>query len=450
MTSKQFSLRLAVRLLILSCLMYLAVWLISQSGYYASAFLSAVIFFIGASELWHFIRRTNHDIARFLGAARYADYSQNFSLKGGDTGFAELGATFNDILERMRAHQSEQKIEVQKLKAMIEHSPVPLLTVHGDDSIELHNNAVRRLFESVQVRQLKDLEQFGKSFQSAIANALPDKRELLSYTFENTEYQLALATTESTVAGQKSRMISLQNIQSELDTTQGQAWQDLVRVLTHEIMNSITPITSLASTALDLSEDLHRRADKASVEHDELNDLRDALSTMARRSSDLLDFVESYREFQRVAPPEKKLFAINAMFESVGRLAKAEWPDCDTWLSFTIKHHGLEIYADQSLLEPVLLNLIRNAYQATHGLGQREIELRGYLDRRGNAVIEISDNGPGIEENIAKKIFVPFFTTKQDGSGVGLALARQVMTAHGGFIQVGQSKTGGAKFSLTF
>jgi C4-dicarboxylate-specific signal transduction histidine kinase len=163
-----------------------------------------------------------------------------------------------------------------------------------------------------------------------------------------------------------------------------------------------------------------------------------------------MQFVDSYRQLTRLAPPEKKRLQIADVFESVGRLAAAEWPDGDAWLSLQVDPAGLDVYADQILLEPVLLNLLRNAWQATRDVDHPAVRLQGRLNRRGNVVIEVCDNGPGVADDIARKIFVPFFTTKEEGSGVGLALARQVMTAHGGFIRVGQNDGGGAKFTLTF
>jgi signal transduction histidine kinase len=252
------------------------------------------------------------------------------------------------------------------------------------------------------------------------------------------------------VAGESNRLVSLQDIQSELDVTQAQAWQDLVRVLTHEIMNSITPVTSLAKTATDVVDDVIKKAEPDSPMSADLSDLRDAVHTVASRSDSLMQFVHSYRQLTRLAPPEKKRVHLADLIASVVRLAEAEWPGSETALSVQVEPAELDVYADRDLLEPVLLNLLRNALQATANHKQPRIDLCGRLNRRGNVVIEVCDNGPGVPDDIARQIFVPFFTTKDQGSGVGLALARQVMTAHGGFIQVGSNEGGGAKFSLTF
>jgi nitrogen fixation/metabolism regulation signal transduction histidine kinase len=412
--------------------------------------LAASLLAITAAELWWFIGRTNREVARFLDAARHADFSQRFSFDDLGTGFGDLGQTFTEILERMLDQRAATEVEARRLNALIDHIPVPLLTVHGDNSISLQNNAARRLFGASHVTRLSDLRQFGMSFHDAVADAVPGNRELVTFSVDGVEYQLTLATTENIVAGESSRLVSLQDIQAELDVTQAQAWQDLVRVLTHEIMNSITPVTSLAATAADVVDDILKKSGADSPIAEDLVDLRDAVTTVARRSDNLMQFVDSYRQLTRLAPPEKKRIQIADVFESVGRLASAEWPDSETWLSLSVDPAGLDVYADRILLEPVLLNLLRNAWQVTKDLDLARVQVRGRMNRRGNVVIEVCDNGPGVPDDIANKIFVPFFTTREEGSGVGLALARQVMTAHGGFIRVSQNEGGGARFTLTF
>jgi nitrogen fixation/metabolism regulation signal transduction histidine kinase len=215
-------------------------------------------------------------------------------------------------------------------------------------------------------------------------------------------------------------------------------------------MNSITPVTSLAKTSLSLVDDVLRKEKAGEPLDEDLEDLRDAVATVARRSNSLTQFVDGYRQISRLAPPEKKRVRLSKLFESASQLLVAEWPDSKVSLSVEVTPVELDVYADRDLLEPVLLNLLRNAWQSTVNIENPAIALRGRLNRRNNVVIDVIDNGPGVPDSLATKIFVPFFTTKESGSGVGLALARQVMIAHGGFIRLSRNDSGGATFSLTF
>ena len=283
-----------------------------------------------------------------------------------------------------------------------------------------------------------------------MVEAVPGRRELVSFTVDSIDYQLTLASTEVIIDGKREQLISLQDIQTELDVNEAQAWQELVKVLTHEIMNSITPVTSLAKTSVDLVDDLAGKTKDDDTLKEDMADLRDAVTTVARRSDSLMQFVDSYRQITRLAPPEKKRVLVSDLFESVRRLAVAEWPRAEQAIHVAFEPEQLDVYADRDLLEPVLLNLLRNAWHAAENEDQPEIHLSARLNRRGNVVIEVADNGPGVPHEIANRIFVPFFTTKKDGSGVGLALARQVMTAHGGFVRLLDSTERGARFALTF
>ena len=450
MAFRRFTLRLAVRLLLIATAMLASLWLLLQPGYHGLTVIAAAVTVLMASELWYFINRSNREVTRFVDALRHADFSQRFALRGLGSGFDELGETLDGVLERQQAEREEGETANRRLRALIEHIPVPLLTVHADQSITLQNNAARRLFGAGKVTRLPDLMRFGSGFHSAILEAVPGHRELVTFTVEDIEYRLTMATTEIVIGGQAERLVSLQDIQTELDETQAEAWQDLVKVLTHEIMNSITPITSLATTAGELVGDLQERSDRGEPLGEDLDDLRDAVRTVARRSGSLLQFVESYRQITRLAPPERRRIRLEDLFDSVTRLARAEWPDSASSLSCSVEPPGLDVFADRDLLEPVLLNLLRNAWLATAEVENPRIRMRGTLNRRGHVTIVVSDNGPGVPVELSRKIFVPFFTTRKGGSGVGLALARQVMIAHKGFIRLDHNESGGARFTLIF
>lgn len=450
MAFRRFSIQLILRVLFVGIAASATTWLLVTPGLHGLTLLCALVLVILTAEFWRYVSRTNREITRFLDAARHADFSQRFSFENVGAGFEEMAEAFSDILDKLAAVRSDQEIRLRRLRALVEHTPVPLLVIHGDNSVTLQNNSARRLFGSENVTKLSDLRRFGVGFHAAIDESVPGHRELVSFSVEDVEYKLTLSTSENLVAGEVVRLVSLQDIQGEIDETQAEAWQELVLVLTHEIVNSITPVHSLAATAAEVVEEISARTASDADIADDLADLRDAVHTLEKRSENLMEFVGSYRQLTRLAPPEKTRISIRQLFDSVTKLVVAEWPESRETLTCFVTPEGLDVYADQVLLEPVLLNLLRNAHHATSSVLQPRIEMRARLNSRGNVVVEVSDNGPGVPENLAQKIFVPFFTTKEQGSGVGLALSRQVMTAHGGFIQLARTEGGGARFSLTF
>jgi len=447
---KKFSLLLAGRLILIMLTLLGFVYLIIIPGYHAATLLAFGVAAGLTTEMVQFVSKTNAEVTRFLDAARYADFSQRFNLQSLGSGFGDLGDTFTDILQRFQAVRSGQEEELKHLKALLEHVPAPLISLYADGHITLWNNAARRLFGSAHVTKLADLQQFGEELAKQVSVLQAGERRLVAFTAEGLEQQLTVSASQLVIGGRTEKLISLQDIQSELDIAQLQAWQDLVRVLTHEIMNSITPVASLAKTAVDLVEDAASRVPDNPEVVEELADVRDAVTTVARRSDSLMQFVSSYRRLTRLPPPKKALVRIEDLFADVTRLTAQHWEEKGLALTVHVEPSELDISADRDMIEQILINMLQNAEQALKGVEGATVWLTARLNRRGHATIELADNGPGVPADIAKKIFVPFFTTKRDGSGVGLALTRQVMIAHGGSVSLTERDGGGAKFTLTF
>lgn len=447
---KQFSLLLTVRLMLLFItVMSLAILVISP-GFLAASLLITLVALGQIFEIVRFVKLTNDDLTRFLDAMRYGDFGQKFDHAGMGAGFIELGEAITDILERFRQYRGQQEEELKHLKALIEHVPVPLMSLKGDGTILIHNNAARRLFGSTHVARISDLSQFGDDFRKRVVTLAPGERHLVTFKIDDLEQTLTVASTQIVTAGKVEKIISLQDIQSELDVAQLKAWQDLVRVLTHEIMNSITPVSSLAKTSTDLVDDAIKKIEGQPELVEELTDVRDAVDTVARRSDSLMHFVQSYRRLTRLPPPEKEQLNIKKTFADVIKLASVDWHEKKIEIEHDVSTDGLEIFADREMLEQMLINLMKNAEQALEGTDDAKVKLAAKLSKRGRIVMEVADNGPGISDDLAAKIFVPFYTTKRDGSGVGLALTRQVMIAHGGSVSVSKTNGGGATFILTF
>jgi two-component system nitrogen regulation sensor histidine kinase NtrY len=215
-------------------------------------------------------------------------------------------------------------------------------------------------------------------------------------------------------------------------------------------MNSITPVASLAQTTADIAEDVRHKLEDDHPQKQEIEKISNAAMTMSRRAGNLMQFVSNFRQLTRLPKPKKQIISVQDVFDHVLRITQAGNFNERHKLMTEVTPPGLEFNIDPEQIEQALINLLRNAEQALASQQDGEIKLLAYLDQRGRITIEVCDNGPGIEKNIMNKIFVPYFTTKPEGSGIGLALARQIMTYHGGFIRASNREKGGASFKLTF
>ena len=256
--------------------------------------------------------------------------------------------------------------------------------------------------------------------------------------------QLAVYATGFRLREQEYSLVSLHNIQSELEEQEMEAWQKLIRVLTHEIMNSITPIASLAGTVNGMLNGAGQ------VEDETIDDVRQALQTIQRRSEGLLRFVDTYRNLTHLPTPEFQILPVAELFDRVAQLMRPQLEEQGTSLAVEVEPRSLELTADAGQIEQVLINLLRNAAQALDGQQGGRIGLRARMDGRGRPLIEVSDDGPGIVTEALDKIFIPFFTTRQDGSGIGLSLCRQIMRLHRGTIGARSQPGEETVFALRF
>ena len=425
-------------------------YLIVIPDYYASTLLIAIIFIIQSVTLYRFILKTNNELTRFFDAARFADYSQRFEFQELGAGFGELGKTFTDILKRFRENSSEKEEEFRHLKALIEHAPVPLISIHADGRVSLWNNSARRLFGINTITHIDNLADFGDAFSTQVQSINVGERQLIKLEIDSMQQRLVISATQIIIAGQKEKILSLQDIQSELDSAQLEAWQDLVRVLTHEIMNSITPVASLAKTAADLLDDVKSKLADSTELQDELNDASSAVNTVARRSDGLMNFVNSYKKLTQLPTLNKKPIKLNKLLTQVSKVFTQRWEEKNIELKIRVTPVELEFTVDVDMIEQVLINLLQNAEQAVENKANPQIEITASLNKRGHVALDIFDSGDGIPNELTQKIFVPFFTTKREGSGVGLALTRQIMIAHNGNVTLKESPLEGACFRLTF
>jgi nitrogen fixation/metabolism regulation signal transduction histidine kinase len=389
------------------------------------------------SGLWRHITRTNRTVARFLEALRFGDTALQFDAHGG-AGFSELGGSLNEALARFRAEQDRVAGELRYLDALVDDMPVAVLTVDGTGHVTLANKAARRLFTAEHGTLPEDFAIYGATFARRLANPSRNE-ELLILNIAGRPQRMLVRTATLERLGQRTRAMSVQPIQGTLDAVEMAAQTDLVRVLTHEILNSLTPVTSLAATAADLLGDPDLSADPR------VGDARVAVETLARRAQGLSNFIEAYRAVAQTPEIKRQRFAARPWADELARIFAAKTPGIP--LLVEVAPDTLALDADPDLFAQVVINLLQNAAQALHATERPQLTLRLTGDAQSMA-IEVADNGPGVPESLRQDVFLPFFTTRATGTGVGLNLARQIVIAHGGAIDVTDAPGGGALFRI--
>ena len=313
------------------------------------------------------------------------------------------------------------------------------------------NNAVKRLLKISNLRYIDDLKLIKKDLPEIFHKMKAGDNTLIKLFIKDELLQLSVYATEFRMRGEEYVLISLQNIHAELEEKEIESWQKLIRVLTHEIMNSITPISSLASTVQEMMfENPEERLILKDLDQEDLDGINSGLKTIQSRSQGLLNFVEIYRNLTRIPKPNFRYFEIKELFERASELMKPKLDKLNIKCESKIIPGDLKITADPDLIDQVLINLLLNSIDAVSNIKNPYISITGYKNDSGRVLIEISDNGSGIKPDILDKIFMPFFTSKKTGSGIGLSLSRQIMSLHKGSISVKSTPKEGTIFTLTF
>ena len=426
--SRRFAWRLAGRLAGFAIATLAFVLLIGHGDMPATAVIAGGMMLWSGVSVWSFASRTNVELTRFIAALNQRDLAQSFARDGRGSGFDELGRAFDGAIRALRTTRAAQMADNRFAGALVDGAPTPLLAIDGNGRIEMANKAARRLFAGVSGVRIDDYAPFGGEFVEAL-RATPAGRRSTRLLIDGLPQRAMLSVTSVDRSGTSWRIAAIQVIQHELDQAEVAAQADLVRVLTHEIMNSITPVTSLADSAARLMATIDDGSDPV------IGDVRGAIETLARRAAGTMHFVESYREFARTPAVTIAPFDARAWATELARLFAASAVGKDIRLDVALPAADFTVQGDVGLLTQVTLNLLKNAGEAAsaHGPAPRvRLSVAPMID--GRAKITVSDNGPGILDKYAQDVFLPFFTTKSDGTGVGLSFARQIVLLHGGRI----------------
>ncbi len=450
MIFKNFRFNLIVRVILLIASIFLFYYSFSTDYFFTPIIVGAAIIF-QVSSLVRYIDKTNRELTSFLESIRFNEFTRTFKIEGLGSSFDELNTAFNEVINDFQRVRSEKEEHFYYLQTILQNIDISLIAFQNDGTIELINKSAKKLFQVSGLTNITGLENMSKELVDLLFRIKPGQSELVKVYDEDDFLQLAVYATTIKVKDKLITLVTIKDIQHVLEEQETEAWQKLIRVLTHEIMNSITPISSLSSTLENLLKEYSFEGKgETSVDNESLIEMEKALQTINKRSNGLLHFVNTYRNLTRIPKPNFEICKIEELFSNINLLMAKEIDKQKIKLISTVEPPKLEITADEQLIEQILINLMKNSIHALKGRTGNEIHLNAFYNKRGRFTIQVADNGPGILPDVLDKIFIPFFTTKTSGSGIGLALSRQIMRLHGGTITAYSKLDEETVFTLTF
>ena len=450
MILKSFYIQIIIRvsLILISSIILGTILANLDHGYYYS--LLGTITFI-SFQSWMLvskINRTNNDLERFLSGIHDQESSLRFPDEG-STSFKKLHSRMNDVFNIIQKGKIESEKSRQILQSVVDHVNTGLLSFDSNGVIEFQNNALQRFIDIEAHGQLASLRTVDKELCDILLTIIPGNDVLYKLKRDNLIRSVLIKATKLKSENKVLTIVSFEDITGELERKELDSWQRLIRVLTHEIMNSISPVTSLTSVIAGY----FKNRDGEPLPQDKIDDkviskTLSGLNTIEETGIGLLDFVEKYRSLTLLPQPKPETFRIENLFGKCKELMESTIP-ANIVIQTSVNPEGLSLTADQSQVEQVLINLVKNSVEALGNVKKGTIRLNAF-SVNGEVQIEVDDNGPGIPDEIKEDIFVPFYTTRENGSGIGLSLSRQIMQNHHGTISVNSIAGNGATFCLRF
>ena len=453
MLIKSFKSQLILRVLFLTATSVLFAFLVFKTEF---MFVPLAVAFLGVFQVFSLIRfmeKTNRDLSRFLLSIKFDDTSQTFTSQGLGSSFSELKDGFNEVMKKLQQTRSEKEVHARYIETIIQHVGTGLLAFKPSGRVDLINNAAKKLLKVAGLRNIRDMKAESPELVDTLLNLKHGEKKLVKLGKEGEAGYLSIFAHSFVIQDQEYTLISIQNIQEELEEKEMEAWQNLIRVLTHEIMNSITPISSMTATLVDMlnkNEKEDRGIEANMIDSEDLVDMLDALKAIHRRSEGLMNFVGTYRNMTLIPTPKFKILPLKNFLKRVEKLMSNKLADRGIAFKWSVSPESLELTADQDLMEQVMINLLLNAISAVTGRENPKINVSAFLGAEGAIIIRVEDNGVGIVEGALEKIFIPFFTTKKQGSGIGLSLSRQILRLHRATIRARSIPNEKTTFTLRF
>jgi nitrogen fixation/metabolism regulation signal transduction histidine kinase len=430
---------------------FLFAFLITLARHEISSIILGLLIVFQTYSLIVYVNRTNTKLSQFFDSIRFSDFSTSFSDKSLGKSFEKLSNSFNEVIDEFKKNRAEKEEHYNYLQTVVQHINIGIICYGSDGKVDMYNNAAKRLFKKNTLRNVNDLKNVKKELPEILIKLKAGDKLLLKIFTHDELKQLSLYATEFRMRGEDYVLVAFHDIHAELEEKEIESWQKLIRVLTHEIMNSITPISSLASTVNDMLIDRSdEKPELKKLDNEDLDSIGHALNTIQNRSRGLLNFVDIYRNLTRIPKPNFRYFQVQEAFNRAEQLLKTKMENLNIQYNCKAYPDDLMLTADPDLLDQVIINLILNAMDAVKDKDSAEVTLIAYNNQSNRTTIEVSDNGTGIKPDIIDKIFMPFFTSKKEGSGIGLSLSRQIMHLHKGSISVKSKLDKGTVFTLVF
>jgi nitrogen fixation/metabolism regulation signal transduction histidine kinase len=447
---RRFSLLVIVRVLLLVATTFTLAFIFGDERLLFNHIILAVIIAFQVWEMIHFVGRTNRELSRLFNAVRHQDFSATFQQGLSGTSFKELETSMNEVVRAYKTVKIQREAQFHLLQSLVSQIQVGILVLGDDDEITLFNPTAEMLLGIKGTRNWRLVKQLKPGFAQSVQDLGGSGRKLTELTDGSYTRMVSLDVQTIQLLERPCTLITLQDINSEIEQKEIEAWHKLIRILTHEIMNSVTPIASLTETMqsmLTARDGSPRRT--GDISEETVSDIRFSLETIQKRSEGLLKFVDTYRKLTRVPKPTLESVDLTDLFASVERLMSDSLSQKSIVLSAEVKPGVGSVLLDRSLIEQVLINLITNSMYALEGRPAPYVHLSAYKSG-GSLTIEVRDNGKGIPAKELTEIFVPFFSTRRGGSGIGLSLSKQIVSLHGGTVKVSSQEGKGTSFYLRF
>lgn len=450
MLRHSFKLNILLRVLLILALGFAMVYIIAQTHFWLVAFWIGLAVLLLVGDLLRYLRQSHRELENMLVAIRHGEFSSTRNTRLQTASMREAYVRAMQALQQLRQEKETNHLYLQNV---VEHVNIALLCFDVGGKIVLINRAATALLQKPFLKEVNDLKTIDYELFSTIDRLEANEKSLIKVIVNGHLLNLLVQATEFKLQGRYFKLVSLQDFRTELEEQEIASWQKLIRVLTHEIMNSVIPIANLSGIINQMLEDpsgkvLYRNL--ATLDTEEIDDLHGSLQTIENRSKGLVNFVKAYKSLTQLAEPTFKTLAVHTLFERVHKLLQSQLSQSGVVLEKHLSPADLSLKGDAELLEQVFINLVINAIEAVEDIENPAIFLAAREHPEGRVEIQVTDNGEGIPPEILEQIFVPFYTTKKTGSGIGLSLARQIMRLHKGSISVQSEPGQGTSISLIF